>query len=199
RFRREPGGTPVAACVRALLLHPDATLAALSEADLVETSEPAEKLLPLTEVLLLSAARAQHVVRIREWLMLGEIVICDRFIDATFAYQGTARGVSQEIIKQAEELATGGLRPDLTLLFDLSVEDGQRRKKRGVRKSFPQQLGLFNVPRTQGSPLDVGKSGLSATHEVEMNRLDRETVAFYESVRRGYLARWEAEPDRIVK
>src|SRR5689334_4701312 len=64
---REPGGTPLADAIRALLLHPDASLRALSSADLAPDEEAAEAILPVTELLLLSAARAQHVARIREW------------------------------------------------------------------------------------------------------------------------------------
>src|SRR5690348_18446358 len=65
---REPGGTPLAGAIRALLLHPDASLQALANADLAPGDAPAEPMLPVTEVLLLSAARAQHVARIRAWL-----------------------------------------------------------------------------------------------------------------------------------
>src|SRR5260221_120565 len=126
---REPGGTPLADAVRALLLHPEASLRALAADDLASSTDPAEPLLPVTEVLLLSAARAQHVARIRAWLDAGDIVISDRYADATRAYQGGGRGLDPALIATAEQLATGGLCPELTLLLDLPVEEGQRRRQ----------------------------------------------------------------------
>ena len=105
---------------------------------LVSTHEPVEETLPLTELLLLTAARTQHVERIRAWLDFGLIVVCDRFADATRAYQGAARGLSQEVVGFLEEQATGGIKPDLTFLFDLPVEQGQKRKQRSLRRSFVQ-------------------------------------------------------------
>jgi dTMP kinase len=86
-------------------------------------------MLPITEALLFSAARAQHVARMREWLAAGEIVICDRYADTTRAYQGVARGLDMETIDTLERLATDGLRPDLTFLLDLPVEVGQARRR----------------------------------------------------------------------
>lgn len=202
-FTREPGGTPIAACIRALLLHPDETLEALSVAGLVEASEHAERLLPLTEVLMLSAARAQHVARIRRWLQEGRIVVCDRFTDATFAYQGEGRGVDRDIITEAERLATGGLKPDLTILFDLPVSEGHQRKKRAMQRSLPQQLDLFvngGENREGGlQPGDQVSERRPTSEDVEMNRLDREALAFYERVRKGYQMRLDREPNRIKK
>src|SRR5690348_15967533 len=163
---REPGGTPLAGAIRALLLHPDASLRALAAADLAPDDAPAEPMLPVTEVLLLSAARAQHVARIRAWLAAGETVVSDHYADATRAYQGAARGLDPDLIATAERLATGGLTPDLTLLFDLPVEEGLRRRRQ--------------------AHADGG----------ELNRLDREVAAFHERVRAGYLALAAAEPGR---
>lgn len=169
RLTREPGGTPLANGIRALLLHPDASLRALASANLAPGDEDAEPMLPITEVLLLSAARAQHVARIREWLAAGEVVVCDRYADATRVYQGASRGLPLDDIAAAERLATGGLRPDLTLLFDVPVEVGLRRR---------------------------GKAADSEGGE--LNRLDRESAAFHERVREGYLALAHAEPARWV-
>lgn len=169
RLTREPGGTPLANGIRALLLHPDASLRALADAGLAPEGEGAEPMLPITEVLLLSAARAQHVARIREWLAVGEVVVCDRYADATRAYQGAARGLPPEDIGAAERLATGGLKPDLTLLFDVPVEEGLRRRAKAADR--------------EGG---------------ELNRLDREDVAFHERVRVGYLALGREEPARWV-
>lgn len=172
RLTREPGGTPLADAIRALLLHPDASRDALAAVGLVspagEPSEPAEVLLPITDVLLFSAARAQHVARIRAWLAAGEIVISDRFADATRAYQGAAGGVEAADIVAAERLAIGDLVPDLTLLLDLPVEEGQRRRAQA---------------HASGG---------------EWNRLDAASGAFHERVRQGYLALAAAEPGRFV-
>src|SRR5487761_1981756 len=165
---REPGGTPLGGVMRATLLHPEATLAALALADLAPAGEPAEPMLPLTEALLLSADRAQHVARIREWLAAGAIVISDRYADATLAYQGYGRGHDLDMLRALGAMATGGLSPDLTLLFELSVEEGQRRKRAGH---------------------DDGE---------ELNRLDLERRDFRERVRAGYLALAAAEPRRWV-
>lgn len=173
RQTREPGGTPLADAIRALLLHPEATLRGLTAAALVPPAgsapdDTAEPLLPITEVMLLSAARAQHVARMREWLAAGVIVVCDRFADATRAYQGYGRGVDLTAIDTFERLATGGLRPDLTLLLDLPPAEGLARKQRGN----------------------------AATRD--WNRLDDEALPFHERVRAGYLALAAAEPERWV-
>ncbi len=169
---REPGGTPLANAVRAVILHPDESIRALSAAHLLPSDDPAEPLLPVTELLLLSAARAQLVARIRAWLAAGEIVISDRYADATRAYQGAGRGLSEATIDALERLATGGLSPDLTFLFDLPVAEGLARK------------------RAQQTP-PGGAPG-------EWNRLDAEAEAFHERVRAGYLALATAEPQRWV-
>jgi dTMP kinase len=168
RLTREPGGTPLAGALRALLLHPEASLAALAGVDLAPGDEPAEVMLPLTEALLLSAARTQHVARIRSWLETGATVISDRYADATLAYQGYGRGYDFDTLRALERMATGGLRPDLTLLLDLPEEEGERRKRAG---------------HADGE---------------EINRLDTETQAFRQRVREGYLALARAEPARWV-
>jgi dTMP kinase len=172
RQTREPGGTPLADAIRALLLHPKETVAALAAASLCPPEQVPERMLPVTEVLLLSAARAQHVERIRGWLRGGEIVVCDRFADATRAYQGGGRGLDMTIIATAEALATGGLRPDLTLLFDLPVAVGQERKH-----------------------LAASAAGAPAQ---EWNRLDAESTAFHERVRQAYLDLAAHEPERWI-
>lgn len=168
RQTREPGGTPLGSAIRALLLHPEESLRALTEAGLAAPDGPVEEIEPVTEVLLLSADRAQHVARLREWLASGEVVVCDRYADATRAYQGAARGLDTASIAQAEALATGGLRPNLTLLLDRPAEEGQRRR---------------HGARAAGG---------------EWNRLDREELAFHERVRRGYLELAGTEPERWV-
>ena len=172
RQTREPGGTPLTDAMRALLLHPEEAVAALAIAGLSPAGQMPERMLPVTEVLLLSAARAQHVERIRGWLHDGEIVVCDRYADSTRAYQGGGRGLDVGLIATAETLATGGLRPDLTLLFDLPVALGQERKR-----------------------LAAASAGAPAQ---EWNRLDAESTAFHERVRQTYLDLAAQEPERWV-
>lgn len=167
RLTREPGGTAIANGIRALVLHPEASLRALAAAGLSPEQE-AEHMLPETELLLLSAARAQHVALIRRWLASGEIVISDRYADATHAYQGAARGLDAGAITATERLATGGLVPDLTLLFDLPVEEGQMRRRQA----------------------EIGGA--------EWNRLDAEALDFHRRVRQAYLALAQVEPSRWV-
>lgn len=110
---REPGGTALGEQVRALLLN-------LSD----------YAILPETEVLLLAAARAQHVHDvIAPALGQGEIVLCDRYVDSTYAYQAAGRGLDIEPLRRIQEYATGGLEPDLRLLLDIPVEVGLRRRR----------------------------------------------------------------------
>ena len=105
---REPGGTPLAEKIRTMLLHETMDLA--------------------TETLLVFAARQSHITElIRPALDRGEWVVCDRFTDATFAYQGGGRGVSTTKIEQLESWVHHDLQPDLTLLFDLPFEIAQER------------------------------------------------------------------------
>jgi dTMP kinase len=109
---REPGGTPLGARLRQLLLDRDA------EVD------------PLAELLLYAADRAQHVrTLIRPALAANRIVLSDRYADATVAYQGAGRNLSTEIVEQVVQLATDGLVPDLTLVFDLGIAECYRRLK----------------------------------------------------------------------
>ncbi len=155
---REPGGTPLGRKIRAVLL------------DL--TDEPVE---PLTELLLFAADRAQHVRQlIQPALAVGKIVLSDRHYDATMAYQGYARGYDHKLVQQLIDLATGGLKPDLTLLFDLDVATGWQR--------VHQRLNLGNAPSQNAEAPD---------------RLDLEPTAFHEQVRQGYLAIAAQEPERV--
>ncbi|UCJ15902.1 dTMP kinase [Pseudomonas sp. MM211] len=121
---REPGGTPLAERVRELLLAP--------------SDEP---MASDTELLLVFAARAQHLAQvIVPALQRGEVVLCDRFTDATYAYQGGGRGLDVERIAQLERFVQGALRPDLTLVFDLPVEVGlARAAARGRLDRFEQE------------------------------------------------------------
>ena len=126
---REPGGTPLAERIRDLLLS-------------ASEDAPSE----LTELLLMFAARAQHLEQvIKPALARGCWVICDRFTDATYAYQGGGRGQNNHQIAQMESLVQGDLRPDLTLLLDMPIENsGQRLEQRGVSKDrFEQEKAAF--------------------------------------------------------
>lgn len=108
---REPGGSPGAEDIRKLLV----------------TGEPG-RWDSLTETLLMFAARADHVARtIRPALDAGRFVLCDRFTDSTYAYQGAGRGMPRETLRRIESVVLGDFRPDLTLVFDLPVEEGLAR------------------------------------------------------------------------
>lgn len=204
RPTREPGGTPLADAMRALLLHPDAVQRALTGAGLVpepaaeaEGATEPEPVYPVTELFLLSAARVQHVARIRAWLTAGEVVVCDRFADATLAYQGYGRGLDLATIRDVERLATGGLRPDLTILLDLPAAEGQRRKQPALERSLGQ-LNLFDTGAAPEPERDRRRKRRTDTRGGEWNRLDQEALPFHERVRDGYLALAAAEPDRWV-
>ena len=123
---REPGGTPVAERIRDIFL-------------------TADGITPMAELLLIAAARAQHVEeRIRPALESNQTVICDRFIDATVAYQGYRGGIDLALIQQLNHIATGGLTPDITFILDLPPEVGLQR----------QQHGRTHRDRLDKEPLD---------------------------------------------
>jgi len=151
---REPGGCPIADQMRAILL--DAGNSAIT---------------PLAELLLYAAARAQHVQEvIVPALARGEIVLCDRFTDATVSYQGHGRGLDLDTISQLNRLATGGVEPKLTLLIDCPVEIGLSR-------------ALARI-----------EAGSGAREE----RFELESRRFHERVRQGYLGLAAAFPERFL-
>lgn len=147
---REPGGTPLGLRLRAALL------------------DAQEHVDSLTELLVFAADRAQHVrILVRPALEAGRVVLSDRYADATAAYQGAGRGFSPQLISEMIALATEGLEPDLTLLFDLPVADcaaRTRRRSNGKRKG---------------------------------DRLDAEQAEFHDRVRSAYLQIAAAEPERV--
>lgn len=150
---REPGGCPIADQIRGILLHPD-------NATMVSR----------TELLLYAAARAQHIEEIvRPALTAGKVVLCDRFTDATLAYQGDGRGLDRDLIIQLNHLAAGDCCPDLTLLFDLPVEIGLGRA------------------RQRETDLQDSSEG----------RFEREQHEFHQRIRDGYLSLAAAEPQRF--
>ncbi len=146
----EPGDTPLGRRLREAFL------------------ETEENVAPIAELLLFAADRAQHVeFLIKPALAEGRVVISDRYADATFAYQGAGRGFDEETVNQVIALATGGLKPDLTLFFDISVERALERM----------------IENTAGERI--------------RNRMDAETADFYERVRNAYLGIAEREPRRF--
>ena len=151
---REPGGTPVGLRLRAALL------------------DASEEVDPLTELLVFAADRAQHVRRvIRPALSDARIVISDRYADATVAYQGAGRGFSPELIREIVQLATEGLKPDLTVLFDLGIDESTSRTTR--------------------------RSSGKSSHKSGPDRLDIEDAEFHARVRDAYLQIARAEPERV--
>lgn len=130
---REPGGTPLAEKVRDLLLDKDNT-----------------EMADITELMLVFAARAQHVsMLIEPALARGEWVICDRFTDSTYAYQGGGRNMSFDLIQRIDEVALNQYQPDITLLLDLPIEVGlERASQRGELDRFEREsIGFFNRVR----------------------------------------------------
>jgi dTMP kinase len=126
---REPDGTPLGVAVRRLF---------------------ERRPQPLAEMFLFLAARHQHVAeRLTPWLRRGRVVLCDRYTDATVAYQGYARGLDPEMIRDLNVRATGGVLPDLTLLFDLDPAAGFRRIGRR-RDTFERQALAFHRRVRQG-------------------------------------------------
>ncbi|MCK0155413.1 dTMP kinase [Alcanivorax sp. S6407] len=125
---REPGGTPLAESIREVLLAPGA-----------------ETMADDTELLLVFAARAQHLAeKIRPALARGEWVLCDRFVDATWAYQGAGRGLDQSAIAALEKLVVADHQPHMTILFDVPVEVGMARAgKRAALDRIEQEDQAF--------------------------------------------------------
>jgi len=100
---------------------------------------------PLAEVFLFMAARQQHVnEKVRPWLQRGRVVLCDRYADATLAYQGYGRGVDHDLVRELNLRATGGVLPDLTLLFDLPPAAGLRRIDRRRLDRFERETLAFH-------------------------------------------------------
>lgn len=147
---QEPGGTPLGRRLREAFLETEETVA------------------PMAELLAFAADRAQHVeFLIKPAIAEGRVVISDRYADATFAYQGAGRGFAEKKVNQVIELATGGLKPHLTLFFDITVEEAIRRM----------------ADRDE--------------NHTKKNRMDEETADFYQRVRHAYLGIAKREPRRF--
>ena len=170
---REPGGTPLGEDIRALLLghrHDGMALA--------------------TETLLMFAARAEHLERvIRPTLAAGHWVLCDRFTDATYAYQGGGRGLPPERIAILEDWAQGDLRPDLTLVFDLPVEIGlERAGRRGAADRFEREEKAF-FERIRAVYLDRARRNPDRYRIVDADRPVETVRAEVEAILAGWLRR----------
>ncbi len=150
---REPGGTPTGQKIRSILLHPENT-----------------GLAPRAELLLYFADRVQHVQQVvLPALSAGKTVLCDRYVDATIVYQGMARGLGVDLVESLHRLLLDDLKPDLTLLFDLSA-------KKGLARAW-QALNQGGRPAAE-------------------SRFEFEDRDFHERVRNGYLELACREPDR---
>lgn len=154
RLTREPGGTPIGDRIRAILL-----------------DSKSGGMTPITELLLYAAGRNQHIADvIKPALDSGKVVLCDRYADATTAYQGAARRIDPKIIGDLHAIATGGLMPKLTILLDLPAEAGLSRARRRNEKG--------------------------GTTDSE-GRFEKEEIEFHKRVRDGYLNIAKAEPQRV--
>ena len=151
---RQPGGTLIGENIRSILL------------------DPANRALePQAELLLYMADRAQHIHElIKPCLKAGKTVVCDRYFDATLVYQGFARGLNIELIRNLHRLLFDDLKPDVTLLLDLSP-------RLGLERAWEQ----LNTGQRSG----------------QESRFEAEKIAFHEKVRAGYLELARLEPDRI--
>jgi dTMP kinase len=151
---QEPGGTPLGERIREILLN---------QVGFDISGE--------AEVFLFAAARAQHTDRlIRPALEKGQVILCDRFSDATIAYQAYGRGLPLEAVREICRLASRGLSPRITLLFDLPVE-------KGLERAFRRIAGREEASRE--------------------DRFERENLGFHRRIREGYLAIARQEPDRV--
>lgn len=140
---REPGGTALAEEIRDFLLHPKSSELITAEA----------------ELLLMFASRAQHIVQcIEPALLAGRWVVSDRYVDATYAYQGGGRGIDFSQIKMLDKMVVDELYPDLTFLFDLPAELGsQRTKMRGLEKDRIEQEKIDFFERVRNAYLERAK------------------------------------------
>jgi dTMP kinase len=153
-WTREPGGTRIGDAIRALVLNPDF-----------------KEMEDLTEILLLAASRAQHVEeKIKPALEAGTTVMCDRFVDATLAYQGRGRGLDWKLLYNLNQVATGGLLPDLTILIDIAPDIGLKRA-----------MEFETAEHAAG----------------EADRMEAAGGDFHEKVRDGYLFLAKRYPERI--
>ncbi|MDO4902642.1 MAG: dTMP kinase [Limosilactobacillus sp.] len=148
-YTREPGGNHISEQIRQVLFNSENT-----DMD------------GRTEALLFAAARRQHIVsEILPGMEAGKVILCDRYVDSSIAYQGAGRHLGEEAIWQMNQFAIDGLLPDLTIYLDVESEIGLKR--------------------------------IAEHRSDQVNRLDKEKLAFHQTVRQSYLRLYEAHPDRI--
>jgi dTMP kinase len=153
KVTREPGGCPIGEKIRKILLNPDH-----------------REMAPLSELLLYEASRAQHVLEVvKPLLKKGMVVLCDRFSDASIAYQGYGRKVDLQWVERLNRLSSQGIKPDVTFLLDC-----------------PSDIGLKRA-------LQRNKTLKKEKEE----RFEREKIQFHHRVRRGYLSIAKKEPHRV--
>ncbi|HEX8751080.1 MAG TPA: dTMP kinase [Nitrospira sp.] len=170
---REPGGTVVAEAIRQTLLR----------------SSSREQITPIAESLLIFAARSQHVRHVIEpALQCGAIVLCDRFSDSTFAYQGFARGLDLAWLRTANSLATNGCGPNLTLLLDVPVHIGlsRRRKSGGKQNRLDLESVRFHRLVRKGF-LTLAAQSPRRIRVIRADRSEETTKAEIEAVVLGWL------------
>ncbi len=158
---REPGGTTLGKRLRAALL------------DIEEQVDP------LAELLVFAADRAQHVrTLLSPAIENNQIVLSDRYADATVAYQGAGRGFEPKLIQDIVQLATGGLTPDLTLLFDLSVSESAVRTRRRVASKNTDRLDIEDAgfhTRVRNAYLEIAKAEPDRFRVIDARNSTRET------------------------
>lgn len=153
-YTREPGGTKIGEQIRHLLL-----------------DERHREMAPQTEMLLFAASRAQFVAEVVEpALNAGRLVLSERYVDASLAYQGYARRLGVDVVRRVNAVATRGVKPDLTLLLDIDPAVGLQRARHAAGKEGPRGRG---------------------------DRLEQEDLAFFVRVREGFLAIAREEPNRV--
>ncbi len=172
---REPGGTRIGEMIRRILV------------DLQHT-----EMSPTTEILLFSAARAQLVSElIRPYLNIGGIVLCDRYADSTYAYQGYGLNRDLDELQLITQIATAGLLPDLTIYLDLSADEGLERKwraKQSHRNSRTSESARLHLPEAPVQPPPPGKT--------EWNRLDARDLSYHQRVVAGFHELMLQDPQR---
>ncbi|MFA9462089.1 dTMP kinase [Thiohalorhabdus methylotrophus] len=175
---REPGGTALAESIRGLLKEG------------VEDEAPTED----TETLLMFAARAQHLDRlIRPALEAGQWVVCDRFTDATYAYQGGGRGVPDERIRVLEDWVHRGFQPDRTLLFNLPATEGLRRRAgAGLVGDRFEEGGVAFLQKVQAAYQERAMEEPERFHPIDAGREWPEVAAALDSWLDQELAQWRA-------
>lgn len=171
---REPGGTDVGESIRQVLLQ-----------------VRDESVGGLTEILLMFAARAQHIDKVIEpALREGKWVLCDRFTDATFAYQCGGRGVSTSLVRQLEQLVQGELRPDYTLLLDAPVDTGMgRARERGELDRFElEDLEFFQ--RVRSAYLNLAQESSGRFHVIDASLSLQEVQGTVDKICQELLECW---------